>query len=180
MLHQAVHIILARDDTDGIGLRGSIPWVCKEDMRFFRDVTMGTYDPDLKNAVVVGNTTMQSMPKHLHGRHICVMHRDGTFTVPDDTEHIFIGGGSISIRRYFDRCSRDDAPWPSTIILSRIPGEYHCDTYITDDDLMLEKYEKYTTFNNDKCLVDVYTKRGTTTIKLPKTIFLMLSDITNT
>ena len=39
----------------------SIPWSCKEDMRFFRKLTMHTEDPNKVNAVIMGSTTWTSM-----------------------------------------------------------------------------------------------------------------------
>lgn len=39
----------------------SIPWKCKEDMRFFRDLTMRTENPEKVNAVIMGYNTWTSL-----------------------------------------------------------------------------------------------------------------------
>ncbi len=39
----------------------TIPWSCKEDMRFFRKLTMHTEDPKKVNAVIMGSTTWISL-----------------------------------------------------------------------------------------------------------------------
>ena len=179
-----IHVILARDEADGIGFQNSIPWKCTDDMFFFKRVTTETYDPERKNAVVVGYRTARSMPLYLSGRYVRTMNRDGTYSVPSDVEHVFLGGGTSSIRHYFESCRDGKSPWPMTLLLSRVPGTYPCDTYLHDSDLPLDEYELHATMNLGEpggCFVDVYTKRSCPVpIRFPKAIFLMLSDTTNT
>ena len=52
-------IIVAKDDTGGIGLNNKIPWHNKEDMRRFASLTRGNG----KNAVLMGRSTWESLPK---------------------------------------------------------------------------------------------------------------------
>jgi len=170
----ATHIILARDDGDGIGKNGTIPWTCREDMAFFRKVTMTTYNPFLKNTVVFGYTTSLSIPP-LDGRHVRIMNRDGTFDIPDDTEHIFLGGGASSLRAYLKRCHQDDLP--DTVILTRIPGVYDCDTIVKDDDLGLDQYEHAASYTMDTCSARLYIRPGLLLDRLPQHIFLLLDNI---
>ena len=47
----------------GIGYKGTIPWpYCAEDMRFFRRITTAVRDPSLRNAVLMGRKTWESLP----------------------------------------------------------------------------------------------------------------------
>lgn len=47
----------------GIGKNGTIPWPhCAEDMRFFRRVTTTVRNPSLKNAVLMGRKTWETLP----------------------------------------------------------------------------------------------------------------------
>jgi len=58
---------LARDRTIGAG--GKIPWLYPEDMRAFRESTMGT-------ALVMGRRTLESIGRLLKGRETIVVTRD--------------------------------------------------------------------------------------------------------
>ena len=46
---------------NGIGQNGSIPWKEKEDMRFFRNMTINTIDGNKVNAVIMGRATFESL-----------------------------------------------------------------------------------------------------------------------
>jgi len=166
------HIILARDEDDGIGRHGTIPWTCREDMTFFRYATTTTYNPFLKNTVVFGYNTSVSVPP-LHDRHVRIMNRDGTVDTPDDTEHIFLGGGASSLRTYLKQCPQDDLP--DTVILTRIPGTYACDTFMKDDELRLDQYEHAATYSLGSCHVYMYRRPGLSLDRLPRHIFLLLN-----
>ena len=58
----------------GIGLNGGLPWSIKEDMAYFSRITQATRNPRLRNAVIMGRKTFESMnSKPLPGRlNICV------------------------------------------------------------------------------------------------------------
>jgi dihydrofolate reductase len=58
----------------GIGLNGDLPWSIKEDMVYFSRITKMTRNPRLRNAVIMGRKTFESMnSKPLPGRlNICV------------------------------------------------------------------------------------------------------------
>src|SRR6056300_225472 len=59
-----MNIIVAMCKNRGIGYRGTIPWSLKEDMRFFRNKTIGYGN----NAVVMGRKTYDSIPVELPKR----------------------------------------------------------------------------------------------------------------
>lgn len=58
-----------------IGDRGEIPWFIKEDMKFFRETTMG-------KPIIMGRKTFDSIGKPLDGRKNIVLTRDVTWKHP--------------------------------------------------------------------------------------------------
>ncbi|AMD19047.1 HBR146Cp [Eremothecium sinecaudum] len=58
-----VSIFACRVPDYGIGVKGKLPWRLSSDMTYFRDVTSSTFEPDKRNAVVMGKKTWDSMPK---------------------------------------------------------------------------------------------------------------------
>ena len=70
-------LILAASENDVIGYNGGIPWKLNQDMRRFRDITLG-------HTVVMGRKTYESLPrKPLPGRHNVVVTRNADFEAPD-------------------------------------------------------------------------------------------------
>lgn len=47
----------------GIGFQGSLPWRLSQEMKYFREVTSRTRDPEKVNAVVMGRRTWESIPQ---------------------------------------------------------------------------------------------------------------------
>jgi dihydrofolate reductase/thymidylate synthase len=69
-------IIVAIDAANGMAKKGAIPWSSREDMKFFRDVTMGRRENS--NAVIMGRNTYESIPvehRPLVGRRCIVISR---------------------------------------------------------------------------------------------------------
>ena len=57
------NIIVAVDEKNGIGKNNSIPWTCKEDLRYFYKITTTVKKEGLKNIIVMGRKTYESLPK---------------------------------------------------------------------------------------------------------------------
>lgn len=62
LVPQALKIIVAADDANGIGRGGTIPWRLKGDMEYFRRITTETQQPNHQNAVIMGRKTWESIP----------------------------------------------------------------------------------------------------------------------
>lgn len=112
-----------------IGSHGTIPWCCKEDMRFFRKMTMGF-------PCIMGRTTYESLPRPLAGRlNVVVSHRDMLLSTPDVvwvkslTEalekfpHSFVIGGASIYRQAM--------PYLSGMYVSTIQQDVTGDTFFT-------------------------------------------------
>lgn len=104
-----VNLIVAVDkETYGIGKNGGIPWHNKDDMKWFKETTIGQGN----NAVIMGRTTYESIGKPLKDRiNIVITHKDieisGCYVCHSIEEGLYkakelkmdsafiIGGGSI-------------------------------------------------------------------------------------
>ena len=134
--------IFAADEQGGIGNNGSMPWPTnKDDLKWFKDTT-------LNQAVVMGKGTWDSegMPKPLPNRvnvvitskpletdlavpcsgDVKVILKHLVELYPD--KDIFVIGGANVLQQaagVFDK-----------IYLTKIPGNYECDTKVSLDDLL--------------------------------------------
>lgn len=55
-------IIAAVDANRGIGIGNKLPWSLKGDLDHFREITVGQFDADRVNAVIMGRMTWNSLP----------------------------------------------------------------------------------------------------------------------
>ena len=131
-------MIVAIDETCGIGKGGVTPWHFKEDMQFFAKTTkdlpciMGrkTYEEIFSKMGVRDNL--------LPGRKCIVLSRSNTLVVSGATvcqypeealkfaghsEKFVIGGGEI-YRLMLEHMDK--------VYVTKVPGDYDCDTHITD------------------------------------------------
>ena len=101
-----------------IGAKGKIPWKCKADMKFFKELTTHTSVPDKVNAVIMGRTTYESIGKPLPNRLNAVLSRKNvehknffyksldetieTFENNPNVETIFVIGGENVYKQAID------------------------------------------------------------------------------
>lgn len=64
-----INVILAHNNNLGIGLNGKLPWKCKEELQYFKDVTMNS-------VLIIGRKTVENLP-HLEGRVILCLSSTG-------------------------------------------------------------------------------------------------------
>lgn len=69
-------VVGAHSSNRAIGAKGKIPWKCRADMQFFKEITTFTQDPSKVNAVIMGRTTYQSLGKPLANRVNVVLSRN--------------------------------------------------------------------------------------------------------
>lgn len=152
-------IVVAVDMGNGIAKNGEIPWYSQEDMRFFRETTMGKK----KNAVIMGRVTYESIDaKHrpLEGRYNVVISRTwkqeehpdiGVYSSLGEAlvglgsnmksfDEVFIMGGeqiyAEAIRDYMYLCKK--------IYVTKFKNDYDCDQFFP-----LDKVTHYPTFQTE-------------------------------
>jgi len=144
-------IITAIDKERGIGKDGDIPWHYSEDMKFFKEKTMG-------NPVLMGRKTYESLPEDyrpLPGRKNIVLTRsDKTFHESvskansleeawkkSSNEKIFIIGGAGVYIQTLEKADK--------MILTKIKENYEGDTYFPEysenkwKEVKREKHEEF-------------------------------------
>lgn len=128
------NIIVAIDSLNGIGKDGKIPWHNKDDMKHFKETTIGNG----KNAVIMGRKTYESIPEKFrplsNRRNIVITSKD----IPDvdtvssleealsicrDNEQVFVIGGKM----VYDEAINNHMDFCDGVYISHIPGDYECD-----------------------------------------------------
>ena len=56
-------LVVAADENNGIGKNNTLIWRLPADMKHFTEITTGTRDPFLMNAVIMGRKTWESLPE---------------------------------------------------------------------------------------------------------------------
>lgn len=160
-----IRAILATDDNWGIGKDGGLPWPHNPaDLKWFKENTVG-------GVVVMGKATWDSLPnKPLPNRNNVVVtssNQDkdkGSYhfvkfenateylTSMNKLQNVWIIGGAKLIEGLL--------PIIDEIWLSRIKGDYNCDTFLPQS--IITELFSFTDSGNDKdfdVYVDKYTKR---------------------
>ena len=132
-----IKMILATDSENGIGYRNKLPWNFPEDLKFFKESTLG-------HSIVMGRKTYESIGKKpLPNRKNYVITKfkyDNVKTLSnideliskykDSSNVLFVAGGK--------RLYEEFAPYAKEILLSKINGKYKTDVKIDEsifDDL---------------------------------------------
>ncbi|KAI3869702.1 hypothetical protein MKX03_011899 [Papaver bracteatum] len=153
-------VVVAATRNMGIGKDGKLPWRLPSDLKFFKEVTMGTSDPSKKNAVVMGRKTWESIPmeyRPLPGRLNVVLTRSGSFDIATaenviscssiasalellaaspyclSVEKVFVIGGGQVLREALN------APGCDAIHFTEIENNIECDTFIPPVDSVVYK-----------------------------------------
>lgn len=140
-----VKLITAIDDNGGIGIDNKLPWNCPEDLTHFKKTTEG-------QTLIMGRSTWESLPvKPLPNRRNIVITSsnlpwedkfssiEAALGSLDEEEDVFIIGGKMLYESVLKMAIVDQ------MIISRIPGEYKCDTFLplTFRDEYCLKQQKY-------------------------------------
>lgn len=151
-----ISLIVACDESRGIGLNGRIPWFIPGELKWVSDVTRNTVKPNNTNALIMGRHTWESLPearRPLPGRISIVISSQANSVdkltllnttservwLTDSLEHAikmvendsyiekgFIFGGQ---RLYEDAMA---SSWLEEILLTTVPGQHDCDTFFPD------------------------------------------------
>ena len=70
-----IALVVARSENNVIGKDGDLPWRIPDDLKRFKDLTMGA-------PMIMGRKTFESLPGLLPGRRHIVMTRDRSWTAP--------------------------------------------------------------------------------------------------
>ena len=153
--------LFAVDDKGGMGANGDMPWPTnKDDMKWFKNTTEG-------HVVVMGKRSWNSpdMPKPLPKRHNVVVTNE--FLERNDIEQI--KGNVAEGLKYVEEQYNDKTifvigganllmqakPVIKKALITRIPGEYICDT-ILDMKEFLEGFTLINTIDLGSCKVEEY------------------------
>ena len=141
-----LNLIAAADNSNGIGLNGSLPWFFPLELKYFARVTTQTFSEKKMNAVIMGRKTWISIPKKpLKNRVNIVVSStiekddvEGAYVYPTfakalqhcslnkNIESAFVIGG---VRLYQEFLSLN---WWNKIFLTRVEGEFECDTFLPE------------------------------------------------
>lgn len=125
-----VSVIVAAEEGGGIGYQGGIPWKLKDDLKLFKETTMGHH-------LIVGRKTWESIGRPLPGRKMVVVTRQPDYLAEGaDIVHslsdalvlaqrrgereAFIGGGAELYAEALPRADR--------LYYTRVQARVQCDT----------------------------------------------------
>lgn len=138
--------IVAMDPNRVIGYRGGIPWHYKEDMKWFKEFTMG-------KTLVMGYNTYKSLPAFLAGRQIVVLTREWhpsmAFNDDPKADRVYyrypVGHQKPWVMEVFDPTEWDDVvvaggaktymmlmPYITEMYVTHIADEYEGDTFMPE------------------------------------------------
>lgn len=123
-----ISLIFAMDHNRGIGLNNRLPWHLPEDLRFFKNITLG-------HTVLMGRKTYESIGKSLPGRTNLILTQNESYRatgceiVHSGTEvaaryrdeELFVIGGAEVFRLLMPEAAR--------LYITRIECEFAVDTY---------------------------------------------------
>lgn len=163
--------IVAVDQNFGIAKNGFIPWDVPEDMEYFRNMTTSVKNPKLKNAVIMGRKTWETIPlkfRPLKNRFNIVVSNTATqndgslgnvvfckniqdavmYAKYSYVETIFVIGGRQIYDLFFE------ARLVNTIVINQFNENYQCDlqfTFNTNDyDLVDTSHGEMKDINTNK------------------------------
>ena len=137
-------IIVAMDDSRGIGKTGLLPWSISGDMKHFKAITLDASDGK-QNAVIMGRKTWESIPERfrpLPERLNVVLSKNNNLSLPqyclkfsnlnealeavsirNDVDQLFVIGGEMIFNQAisFSECKK--------LYITEISGDFGCDVF---------------------------------------------------
>ena len=132
---KSVSAIVCVDKKFGIAKKGVIPWHISNDLKFFKQKTIGKH-------VFMGRKTFESLPSVLKDRHVHVLSKSNKTDILEynSSEELIIAGGE-EIYKYFMDTNR-----LTKIYITVIDKDYQCDKFfpkIPSCYVLSEYSEKY-------------------------------------
>jgi dihydrofolate reductase len=117
-------LMAAADLEWGIGIDGKLPWRVPEDLRRFKERTMG-------KMVVMGRKTVETLPTSLPGRRLVTLTRNPRRSeethvtgllahLSGTTDEVIVAGGGEVYRALLPYCTKAE--------ITRVKGVHACDT----------------------------------------------------
>ena len=144
MRQRPFYIIAAMDDEQGLGKGGDLAWRLSADLKHFKNITTLTKNPSLKNVLIMGRKTWESLPdksRPLSGRiNVVLTHQQG-YSVPDGVlvyndlntaldalkvmavGEVFVIGGANLYAQAITHLSCKQ------LFITRVKGKYACDVF---------------------------------------------------
>ena len=175
--HINIGMIVAMTPHSGIGNNGIIPWKYREDMRRFRDITMGC-------PLIMGRKTWESLPKKpLPGRVHIVITRNTEYTVDHPMVHVVhniedaVRKAEYSIVSNIDYSKNQDGwvwviggeeiykmfthhRYLQRIEITQVPIQVPCDTFFVPFPLWFQKIKQYESSTVAGMYYITYESRG--------------------
>lgn len=129
------HVIAAMSRNGGIGLCGKLPWRCRKDMEYFKNLTIG----EGNNAVLMGRKTWESLPAKLPKRENIVVS-----SKKKKLENAIVFNSVIAAKEYCEERAFDelwiiggrqvyqqcDILTPERYYITMIDKDIKCDTFM--------------------------------------------------
>lgn len=157
-----IKMILAVDDCNGIAKDGKMAWRNKEDFKMFKELTVGAE----KNVVVMGRNTWNSIPNMPLPDRVNIMLTSNAKNVNEVSnwnqiiemsemcDDLFIIGGASVYEQAIEK------GLPEVIYLSKIHGDYECDTFVDYVlDTIYTDYEQTENTKFDSFDLEVWQKK---------------------
>ena len=133
-------IIVATDETGGIGMNNNLMWNIPADLRRFREITTKNQIENTNNIVIMGSKTYESIGRELPNRANIVLSLKNkcSYSVEDildynerfPEEELFVIGGEQIYKQFL--------PYTDKIYLTKVKGDFGADKFFYFDEDMYE------------------------------------------
>ena len=133
-------IIVATDETGGIGMNNNLMWNIPADLRRFREITTKNQIENTNNIVIMGSKTYKSIGRELPNRTNIVLSSKNkcSYSVEDildynerfPEEELFVIGGEQIYKQFL--------PYTDKIYLTKVKGDFGADKFFYFDEDMYE------------------------------------------
>jgi dihydrofolate reductase len=173
-----MNIIVAVCRNNGIGKNNTLPWLLKQDLKYFKDKTIG----NCNNVVVMGNNTYKSLNKPLPKRKNIIFTRKNDYHLSqlnmknivskNDIDNPIYFNNINTFKKYIKKKEYDDV-WiiggeqiynnfiniADNIYLTEIYEDFECDTFFPNipDHFYLKHTSPIINENNIKYITSVYS-----------------------